>query len=65
MTSAIGRRDPIEIVPYDGGRPAAFEEQRDRAGQPPRRRRLTGPVEHIASTSSGARPPNRSSTRSP
>jgi GrpB-like predicted nucleotidyltransferase (UPF0157 family) len=44
------RRDPIHIVPYDAGWPAAFEQQRQRVAlalSP----WLVGPVEHIGSTS--------------
>ena len=44
------RRDPIEIVPYDDGWPAAFERQRSRV-EPVLRPWLVGPVEHIGSTS--------------
>lgn len=44
------RRDPIKVVPYDTGWPAAFEQQRSRveAALAPW---LVGPIEHIGSTS--------------
>jgi GrpB-like predicted nucleotidyltransferase (UPF0157 family) len=44
------RRDPIEILPYDDGWPAAFEQQRPRV-ESALRPWLAGPVEHIGSTS--------------
>ena len=43
------RQDPIEIVPYDSGWPAAFDEQRSRV-ESALRPWLVGPVEHIGST---------------
>jgi len=44
------RRDPIHIVSYDPGWPAAFEQQRSRV-ESALRPWLVGPVEHIGSTS--------------
>jgi GrpB-like predicted nucleotidyltransferase (UPF0157 family) len=43
------RRDPVAVVPYDPGWPAAFERERRRVERA-LRPWLTGPVEHIGST---------------
>jgi GrpB-like predicted nucleotidyltransferase (UPF0157 family) len=48
---AAPRRDPITIVPYHEGWPAAFERERVRVETTLRRRWLVGPVEHVGSTS--------------
>ncbi|GIF20776.1 GrpB-like predicted nucleotidyltransferase (UPF0157 family) [Actinoplanes tereljensis] len=44
------RHDPIKIISYDPGWPAAFEQQRPRVAEA-LRRWVDGPVEHIGSTS--------------
>ncbi|WP_433796301.1 GrpB family protein [Actinoplanes sp. CA-252034] len=44
------RQDPIEIVPYDSGWPAAFDRQRARV-EAVLKPWIAGPVEHIGSTS--------------
>ena len=44
------RRDPIEIVPYDSGWPATFDQQRSRV-EAALKPWIAGQVEHIGSTS--------------